>query len=90
MTDVNKNNISCVAKKFRLLEEINYLRRINDTHKLKDEDEWETVWQRYRFNIAPHYRIRVKGENQCQHLVEVASKLFKSDVTVIEDKKENE
>ena len=60
------------------------------THKLKDEDEWETVWQRYRFNIAPHYRIRVKSENQCQRLEEVASKLFKSDVTVIEDKKENE
>ena len=60
------------------------------THKLKDEDEWETVWHRYRFNIAPHYRIRVKGENRCQRLEEVASKLFKSDVTVIEDKKENE
>jgi hypothetical protein len=39
MTDVNRNNISCVTKKFRLLEEINYLRRINDTYKLKDEYE---------------------------------------------------
>ena len=58
------------------------------THKLKDEDEWETVWQRYRFNIAPYYRIRVKGENRCQCLEEVASNIFKSDVTVIEDKKE--
>lgn len=60
------------------------------THKLKNEDEWETVWQRYRFNIAPHYRIRVKGENRYERLEEVASQLFKSNVIIENETKENE
>lgn len=38
-TYVHKDNISCVTKKLRLFEELNYLRKINSKFKLKDEYE---------------------------------------------------
>ncbi len=38
-TCVHKDNISCVTKKLRLFEELNYLRKINSKFKLKDEYE---------------------------------------------------
>ena len=58
-------------------------------HKLKDEKEWETVWQKYRSNLPPKYRIHIKGENRYERLEEVASHLFKSNVIIENETKEN-
>jgi hypothetical protein len=38
-TCVHKDNTSCVTKKLRLFEELNYLRKINSKFRLKDEYE---------------------------------------------------